>query len=519
MPDPSSPTLASPDRISAQPIAWGLVGIPALALFILHLATQGRFGIFRDEYYYLACAERPAWGFVDQPPFSIWVLAAWKSVFGDSVLSIRILPALCGSAMVLLAAATAARLGGARWAQALGALGVAINPSLMVISGFYSMNAFDFLFWLGAYYFLIRIAGTDDGRGWIPFGLVVGLGLFNKIGLLVLGVALVVGLVATRHRRHFADRRLYLGGAIALAFLVPYAAWNALNDWAALEFIENAKSGKITAFTPWEFLRENILGSNPVTLPIWLGGLAWLAFARSARRFQLVAWMFVATFAILSLQRSKPYYFATSFPVLVVAGGVAWERWTSGRRVTWTRWFVATGLVAGGALVMPMAVPLLTPEKTLAYGQRTGLVPAPQELGHTSALPQYFSDRFGWENLARVVSEVYLALPEEERERCVVLGQNYGHAGAIEYWARKYPLPPAYSTHNNYWLWGPPPDDADTVIVIRGDPELLGQLFDEVVEVAVASTPGAIESRMTLRVCRGLRRPIADIWREFKSFG
>jgi 4-amino-4-deoxy-L-arabinose transferase-like glycosyltransferase len=517
--EPAGGIATAEERPKAQPVAWKLLLIPAVLQLLLHLFTNGRFGIFRDEYYYIACAERPAWGYVDHPPFSIWILAVWQSVFGDSLQAMRVLPALCGSGALLLTGATAAQLGGGRWAQMFGGVSVGIGAFLLVVTGFYSMNCFDILFWLGAYYSLIRIVRTGDGKGWIWFGAVLGLGLFNKIGLLVFGVALVIGLAATRHRRHFADKRLYLAGAIALAFLAPYAAWNVVHGWPTLEFIDNAKSGKIVAFTPLEFFKVIMLEANPLTFPIWMGGLILLFFSNKARQFRLIALMFVATFVILNLQKSKPYYFSASVPVMLAAGGVAWERWTSTRRWSWVRWVVLLYLIAGGALIAPMAVPLLSPDRTLAHGRRLGIEMAAQETGHTSALPQHFADRFGWENLARVVSEVYLGLPEEERERCIVLGQNYGHAGALEYWSRKYPLPPVYSTHNNYWFWGPPPKDADVVIVITGNPEGLRELFGDVIEADIASTPGAIESSMTIWICRQPRISFEDIWTRRKSFG
>jgi 4-amino-4-deoxy-L-arabinose transferase-like glycosyltransferase len=493
--------------------------IPAVAQLLLHEFTNGHFGIFRDEYYYLACASRPAWGYVDQPPLSIWVLSVWKSLFGDSLQSIRVLPALCGSVLVILTGATAAQLGGARWAQWFAGLAAAIGVAELVICGFYSMNCFDLLFWLGAYYLLVRIVRTGDGKWWIWFGIVLGLGLLNKIGLLVFGLALLIGLLATSHRRHFADRWLYLAGVVAVAFVLPYILWNAVHNWPTLEFIENAKADKIADFTPVGFLKENILEANPATVPLWVGGLAWMLFAKRGRRDRLIALMFVATFVILVVQKSKPYYLAASFPVLMAAGGVAWERWTNGRRWRWARWVVVVELLIGGAVLAPIAVPLLSPRGTVAYGQRMGVIPAAQEVGHASALPQYFADRFGWENLARVVSEIYQGLPPDDRERCVALGQNYGHAGSLEYWSRRYKLPPVYSTHNNYWLWGPPVGSFDVAIVVGDSRESLEDLFDEVHEAVVAESPYAVESRLVIWICRGLKRPIEDIWLESKSFG
>ncbi len=512
-------TLMSTETPSApQPIAWRWLLAIASVQLLLHVTTTGNYGIFRDEYYYLACADRLAWGYVDHPPFSIWVLAAWKAVFGDSVHSIRLLPALCGAALILLTGATAARLGGGRWAQVFAGAGIGIGAAGLVICGFYSMNCFDLLAWAGAYYLLIRIAGEDQAHLWPWLGLVLGLGLFNKIGVLVFGIALVVGLVATHHRRYFFDRRLYLSGAIAMAFFLPYVLWNLAYDWPTREFIANAKQYKIADIPPLGFLAENILQANPVTLPLWLGGLCWLLFARSAQRFRLVGLMAVVTWVFLVTQKSKPYYFASSFPVLMAAGGVAWERWTT-EHWRWARWAMAVNLVVGLIVFLPMALPIMSPAGLDAYQKRLGIAPSAGEVGHDSALPQYFSDRLGWPNLAREVADVYQQLPAEERERTIVLGQNYGHSGALEYWSRDHELPPIYGRHNNYWLWGPPPAGEDTIVIaVNFDVDDLEEMFFEVTPIRAAETPWAMESEIWIFVCRGLKRPIDEVWAEAKLF-
>jgi len=485
---------------------------------LLHLLTNGRYGIFRDEYYYLACSSHLAWGYVDQPPLSIWLLAAWKTIFGDSVHALRLLPALCGSGLIVLTGAIAAQMGGKRWAQLFAGLAVAVGAAGLVIAGFYSMNAFDLLFWAGAYYLLVRITRTGDGRWWLWLGLLLGVGLMNKIGLLVFGLVLALGLVLTQHRRHFLDRRLWLAGALAAAFLVPYVLWNAIHDWPTLEFIQNAKRYKISDLSPFDFLTESILEANPMTLPLWLGGLVWLLVARPARQFRLIGLMFALTFVVLVIQKSKPYYFAASFPVLMAAGGVAWEGWTAGQRWRWGRWVLAANLIAGGVVFAPMAVPLLSPEKSIAYQQRLGIIPNTAEVGHTSALPQYFSDRFGWEELAQAVAEAYESLSPEDRSQCVIWARNYGQAGALEYWSHRYELPPVACVHNNYWLWGPPAGDGEVVIVVTFARETLESVFEEVLPVREAITPFALESRMQIWLCRSMRHPMQLVWDELKMF-
>ena len=107
----------------------------------------------------------------------------------------------------------------------------------------------------------------------------------------------------------------------------------------------------------------------------------------------------------------------------------------------------------------------------------------------------------------------------EDRSRTIVLGRNYGHSGALEYWSSRYELPPVFGRHNNYWLWGPPPVDAGTtVIAINFDAEYLEELFDEVIEAGVAESRWAEEPSLRILVCRGLNQPIGELWPQIKIF-
>jgi 4-amino-4-deoxy-L-arabinose transferase-like glycosyltransferase len=99
----------------------------ASAKLLLHLVTA-RYGLFRDELYYLACAQHLAWGYVDQPPMIAWI--AWFAchVFGTSPLAIRLLPAFAGAALVWMAGLLAREMGGGRFAQAVAELRIIPVP-------------------------------------------------------------------------------------------------------------------------------------------------------------------------------------------------------------------------------------------------------------------------------------------------------------------------------------------------------------------------------------------------------
>src|SRR5436190_18889447 len=118
------------------------VWIVAFAMFALQMTFGPRYPVFRDEFYYLACADHPALGYVDHPPLSILVLAAWRAIFGDSIYSLRVLPSLAAASIALLTSGLAGAMGGGAFARTFAAAAVFGAPTVFGITSFYSMNAF-----------------------------------------------------------------------------------------------------------------------------------------------------------------------------------------------------------------------------------------------------------------------------------------------------------------------------------------------------------------------------------------
>src|SRR5438270_7491311 len=125
------PTLSGEREASAGrwwTTGFAVVALIALLRLFLHLLTANRYGIFRDELYYLACAEHLDWGYVDQPP--LIALLAWiaRHLFGNWLVGLRFFPALAGAATVWLTAKLAREMGGGAFAQFLAALAVICVP-------------------------------------------------------------------------------------------------------------------------------------------------------------------------------------------------------------------------------------------------------------------------------------------------------------------------------------------------------------------------------------------------------
>jgi 4-amino-4-deoxy-L-arabinose transferase-like glycosyltransferase len=508
--------------VSATPVhdtrlPW-IASLAAAAHAALNLATSFTYPIFRDELYYLACADHLDWGYVDHPPLSVALLWLVRATLGDSVLALRLLPAVTGGLLVLLGARIARELGGGRSAAGLAAVAVAIAPQYLGLAGIYSMNVYNLVAWACLAWILVRLVKTDDPRLWLPLGAVAGLGLLNKVSVLFFLAGLGVAVLATPLRRHLRTPWPWVGGGLALLLFAPHLLWQIQHGWPTLEFIRNAQARKIAAISPLSFLGAQVLEIHPLNLPLWLGGLAALLAGRELRRFRALGIVYLTALALMVVQKSKPYYLGAAYPMLLAAGATAAEGLLAGRR--WLRTAIPSVLASGGVALAPFAVPLLPVESFIAYQRAVGMEPGTDENHQLGPLPQFFADRFGWEELATAVGSVYHALPPEERARTIIVAANYGEAGAVDYYGRRLGLPRASSPHNNYHLWGLALSDPEVVIAVGISSESLERTFESVTVAARWSSPYAMpyQTRHPIHVCRGFKRPPAEVWREARSF-
>src|SRR6516164_2107158 len=203
---------SSADNRNFSTESASIVFFGATALLV-HLLTNGRYGYFRDELYYIVCGRHLALGYVDQPPLSILLLRLSQALLGDSLFAVRLLPALAGAATVALTGAIARELDGGGWAIALACAGSLCALFNLAVGNFFSMNAFEPLFWMGCIYLFVRI--INGGAPTLWFGALLGLSLENKHSTAFFAIGIFVALLLTPERGHFAHKWIWLGGLIA----------------------------------------------------------------------------------------------------------------------------------------------------------------------------------------------------------------------------------------------------------------------------------------------------------------
>ncbi len=137
---------------------------------------------------------------------------------------------------------------------------------------------------------------------------------------------------------------------------------------------------------------------------------------------------------------------------------------------------------------------------------------------------QLYRDEVGWTEMVKTVADIRDTIPPEERYRLGILAANYGEAGAINVYGPVYDLPHAISGMDSFWLWGygdPPPE---TVIVLGLEASYASLLFETCSIVGTTANSYGIQNIESvyfpdILLCRHLRQPWDQFWKNFQSFG
>lgn len=510
VPSPTPPLQATPRAV------WGV----ALATLALHLATNGRYGFFRDELYFIACGQQLAWGYVDQPPLIALVARISSALASDWVAAFRLPAALAHAALVLLTARLAMALGGGRAAALLSAMAVAGAPVLMVGGHLLTMNSFEPLFWTGAALLVVRLVqepGSPLWR-WLLLGGVVGVGMLNKYSLSFWVLALVVGLLATPQRRVLRCWGLLAATGLALVLVLPNLEWQWSRDFPMLELLRAGQAGKNAPFHAGGFLGQQLLMLGPAAAPLWLAGLGALLAWRPLRPYRGLGFAFLAALGLMLLLKAKAYYLAPAYPLLLAAGGTFAEAMLPRP----ARVAALAVLALSGLAFAPLVIPIVPVDAHLRYQAALGVQPPREENHQFNPLAQHLADQFGWPELVDAVVAAVESLSPEDRAKAAIFVQNYGEAGALQWLGRKRGLPPVLSGHNNYFLWGPQGRTGEVLLVVGEEDESeLRELCSEVTLVGrVPRVEHAMpyEQALPIHLCRDLQLPLGDLWPQVKSY-
>jgi hypothetical protein len=487
----------------------------AAACLVLHAFVNQRYGIFRDELYFIVCGRSPDWGYVDQPPLVPLIAAFCDRIAPGSLTVMRGLAAILAAGLVWATVGLTRTLGGRDFAQWTAGLATLLAPIALVWGFFLSTDIFLPLAWLACAALLIRMLNTGDYRGWLPFGIVVGFALWSKYLILFNLLALAVALPFSPLRRSLITPWPYLGALIALTIAAPNIAWQWQHGWPFLELGAAGANGKNVQLSLPAYLGAEIILLNAGAAVVWIAGLAATLFSPRWRLYRLFSLQWAALMLIEVALHGKDYYAASLYPPLFAIGAAAIENFVSAGAV---RGAVVLLVVGIGLIGAPIAVPILPIDTFIAYERALGAKPPQEENRALADLPQTLADQFGWREMAKAVGDAYRGLPEADREKAVFLAWNYGEAAAIDVLGDG--LPPAISGHNNYFLWGPRGHDGSVLIVLLRHPESASTHCGHIEVVGKIDTPYAMpdETGLAVAICRNDKTSLIADWPRFKNY-
>lgn len=504
--------------------------LAGLFTFILHAATAWRYGYFRDELYFIACARHLAWGYVDQPP--LVALAAWLAMpAGEALLALRVLPVLAAALATVVAVAIARDLGGRRYAQILTAVTVGLMPAYLALGNVLTTSSFEGFSWTLVAWLAIRLLRNEDASRapmlWVAVAAAVAFGLYGKYSMGLAAACFLAGLLFTEQRRVLATPWFPVAVGVTFVLVLPNFLWQLLHGFPFLEVLRGDAAHRHAfnnglvlesvnlASNTVAYIGEQILYTNPVAVPIWVAGIIGPFTVRQLRdvRFISVAWILLIAAAILL--EAKGYYTTGIYASLFAIGSVMVER-----TATWIRTTAIVGVSLVALASMPMSIPILPLRDLLAYTKAIGLTGRDGEPVHL--VQPLYAEEFGWDRLARDVSRLYYVMPPGTRALTAIYADTYADAGAIDFFGKRHGLPNAISSQNTYWLWGTHGYDGETLIAIGATRiDILKRYYERCDLVRTSTEPlkWIVEGPSPIYFCAGTKEPFEQIWQHLRWYG
>lgn len=389
--------------------------------------------LHRDEFLHLDQANHLAWGFHSVPPFTSWT-SYLIQLLGNTLFWIKFFPALYGALTIYIVWKAIDALGGSLFALILGATCVLFS-ALLRLNILYQPNSFDVLSWTLLYYTLLKYVITKDAK-WLFIGAVAfAVGFLNKYNLIFLLMGIVPALLLSDQRKIFREPKLYAALALGTIVILPNLLWQYRNDLPVFHHLKELSETQLVNVNRTDFLMAQplfFIGALPVILAAFYA----LLFYRPFKPYRFFLLSFIFTLGILTYLKAKEYYAIGIYPVYIAFGAAyIGELLNVARR----RYIQPIVILIVIALFVPLAgviLPNRGPEYIIQHAEnyrKWGLLR--WEDGKDHALPQDFADMLGWKELASKVDSCYSAL--SKNGNTLVLCDNYGQAGAINYYTRQ----------------------------------------------------------------------------------
>jgi Dolichyl-phosphate-mannose-protein mannosyltransferase len=439
-----------------------------IRIVIPYLLQSPEYGPQRDEFLYLAEGHHVAFGFMEVPPM-LSVFAWLTNLLGGGMFWIKLWPSLFCAATFIVSGKIVLSLGGKAFALFLLVLAFIFGAYLRLFFLFQPNPPEVFFATLIAFSF-IRFIQTGKNKWFYVFGISVGLGMLGKYSVAFFALGTAVGLLLTPYRKVFINKHFWYASIVGVLIIVPTFFWEYNHHFPVIHHMQQLKEQQLQYVTPASFLTDQVIVNFSCAF-VWLAGLWFAGFTNAGRNYRFLAWSYAFVIAILLVLHGKNYYALGLYPPLFAFGAYWLEKMTAVRfRIR--RYIMVIFSIATGLWIVPILLPVSPPAKLAAWYQQTGTA----KLGvlkwedlQNHQLPQDFADMLGWDEMARKMSAAYETLDSAEKKHTILFCDNYGQAGAVSFYAKKYHIPEAYSDNASFLYWMPATMHIENLLLLTDD--------------------------------------------------
>lgn len=429
----------------------------------------------RDEFLYLAEARHMAWGYMEIPPL-LSVFAWISNWFGNGILWIKLWPALFGALTYFIAGKIILSLGGRSLGLLLAFLAFVFGIFLRM-HFLFQPNFLEVFFWTMIAYSVFKFIQTGKNKWLYVLGISAGFGMISKYSVAFFLLSIIGGLLVTKNRKIFLNKHLYFAALIGFAIFLPTLFWEYRNHFPVLVHMKELQRTQLQYVSPKGFLVDQLLMNLPCVF-VWIAGLYFVVFQQQGR-FRVFGWAYFFVILLLLYFQGKNYYSAGVYPVLFAFGAYQLESFAKTHSKVWKYAFIIIPL-AIGIPIIPLGLPVIKPAGLASYYEKihvknTGFLKWEDLNNHP--LPQDFADMLGWKEMTGKTARAYSTLTEEEKKNTFIFADNYGEAGAINFYGKKYHLPDAYSDNASFLYWLPDSVHVVNIILITDDKEEMQHPF------------------------------------------
>jgi len=495
---------------------WILTISLVVVKLLIHFLTSTNYELHRDEMLYFTMGSHLSWGFASTPPLMSFLSFLIKCLFGYHEFYVKLFPALAGASILLLIALSVRELGGGLFAVFTGCLGFLISTAMLRSSSLFMPVIFELFFWTLLLFFLLRLVHRQDPRYWTAIGISFGLAFLNKYSVLFLGFSVFAAILISEHRRLLLSKYLFYGILAALIIMLPNILWQINHKFPVITHMSELYRTQLNYVSKQTFLLEQVL-MNIASILIWITGFIVLLFSKPAKKFRLFAYILLLVVFLFLVSKGKPYYTLGAYPILFAFGGYFLEKNFTGKMALVARGMVIYSFLTSLFLV-PMGLTVLPRQKMADYcaffSKYVTKAPMRNENNEYTPLPQDYMDMSGWNEMAGLVAVAYNRLDSLQQKDCILFANNYGQAGALDFYGKKYHLPDAVSVNDSYIFWAPDSLVARNFIVTDGHLGDIPRLFNQYTVIGEINDPYSRENGLKVFLCQNPTPLLNDFFKK-----